>query len=82
MSSPLFNRRELDRINTLKRRISILEERINTDTRDLSYDKAEAKALRWIISLAEGIDLVELRRIDHDKHANPPITLTKGGNNE
>jgi hypothetical protein len=69
-----FNRREQKRIDTLKRRISILEERINTDTRDLSYDKAEAKALRWIISLAEGIDLVELRLIDAEKRIqNPPV---------
>lgn len=72
-----FNRREQKRIDTLKRRMRVLEERVNTTTKDLSYDKREASALRWAISLVEGSDLVELRRIEYERHANPQSSLKK-----
>jgi hypothetical protein len=49
----ILNRKDIDRLNVLKRRVKILEERINTDPRDLSYDKAEASALRWAIEIVE-----------------------------
>jgi len=40
-------------LRALERRLSHLEGRVASASRDLSYDKAEISALRWAIALAK-----------------------------
>lgn len=42
---------EIRKVETLKSRYYYLKLRIESDTRDLSYDRREAAALRWVLAL-------------------------------
>jgi hypothetical protein len=41
------------RIERLKKRLRHLDDRIASSDKDLSYDKAEASALRWAVEILE-----------------------------
>lgn len=44
-----LTRKEVGKIAVLAKRLEHLERRINSSSADLSFDKAEAAALRWAI---------------------------------
>ena len=55
-----MNRKEQDYINRLKKRLNHLNKRVMESPKELSYDKAEANALRWAISILVSLDFEDL----------------------
>lgn len=54
MDNPEDTARNARRLEVLKRRVRHLDDRIElNEGQDLSYDKAEASALRWAIDILE-----------------------------
>lgn len=54
-----LNSKERANIKALKRRCNHLQERINASDRDLSYDKVELRALKWILNLVENYENIK-----------------------
>lgn len=52
--TPTLTRTEKRRVEVLRRRLGYLEIRIQRSGTDLSFDRAEAAALRWVISCVTG----------------------------
>jgi hypothetical protein len=50
---------EQDRLKRLVKRAEHLEKRILTSDKNLSYDKAEASALRWVVSVIQELQNAE-----------------------
>lgn len=65
--------RNAKRIAVLRKRMDFLNVRIaGSPDIDLSYDRAEAGALKWAIDLIEAIGSLPLQESTHETHARQP----------